>query len=180
MKKQNLDFFIEMKYYTIQNYLKEMQGCWNLGFWLQILLSIGINQDHEITQDMHCVILLCHLKRAVLLLVSMRYLYEYWDSNSLCKFIDTSIWKITEVHSVAASQPKNDYMQLYLFIRKVKKDFLYEMVNCGQINKGQVDIFAKCLKLVLIYRTFYKNKPQAARNKGFRTYVDSKALTLKS
>ena len=27
--------------------------------------------------------------------------------------------------------------------------------------------------LVLVYRCFYKNKPYAARNKGFRTYVDS-------
>ena len=38
------------------------------------------------------------------------------------------------------------------------------------MNKGQVDIFVKCLKLVLVYRIFYMNKPWAARNKGFRTY----------
>ena len=37
----------------------------------------------------------------------------------------------------------------------------------------------KCLNLVLVYRYFYKNKPQTARNKGFRTYVNSKAITLK-
>ena len=43
-----------------------------------------------------------------------------------------------------------------------------------------VDNFVKCLKLVLVYRIFYKNKPYAARNKGFRTYVDPKAITLKS
>ena len=36
MKEQNLDFgvaqdfFIEMKYYTIQNYLKKMCACWIL------------------------------------------------------------------------------------------------------------------------------------------------------
>ena len=38
----------------------------------------------------------------------------------------------------------------------------------------------KCLKLVLVYIIRYKNKPQAVRNKAFRTHVDSKALTLKS
>ena len=38
----------------------------------------------------------------------------------------------------------------------------------------------KCLKLVLVYIIRYKNKPKAVRNKAFRTYVDSKALTLKS
>ena len=43
------------------------------------------------------------------------------------------------------------------------------MVNCGYINKGQVDVFVKCLKLILVYRILYKNKPQAARNKGLRT-----------
>ena len=53
------------------------------------------------------------------------------------------------------------------------------MVNSGWINKGQVDNFVKYLKLVLVYRIFYKNKPYAARNKGFRTYVDSKVITLK-
>ena len=37
----------------------------------------------------------------------------------------------------------------------------------------------KCLKLVLVYRIFYKNKPSTARNKSLRTYVDSKAITLK-
>ena len=30
----------------------------------------------------------------------------------------------------------------------------------------------------LVYRMFYKNKPETARNKGFRHYVDSKAITL--
>ena len=31
------------------------------------------------------------------------------------------------------------------------------MVNHGWINKGQVDIFVKFLKLVLVYSIFYKN-----------------------
>ena len=37
---------------------------------------------------------------------------------------------------------------------------------------GQVDVFVKCLKLALVYRIFYGDKTLAARNKGFRTYVD--------
>ena len=52
------------------------------------------------------------------------------------------------------------------------------MVNRGQIKKGQVDILINA-KVVRVYRIFYKNKPQAARDKGFRTYVDSNALTPK-
>ena len=44
------------------------------------------------------------------------------------------------------------------------------MVNREKIDKCQV---------VSDVQNFYKNKPQAARNKGFRTYVDSKALTSK-
>ena len=53
------------------------------------------------------------------------------------------------------------------------------MVNSRQINKGQVDTYVKCLKLVLVYIVFYKSDPQAARNKVFRIYVDSKVMTLK-
>ena len=37
----------------------------------------------------------------------LRYLYEYWDPNGSCKFIDISIYKITENHSIAVSQAKN-------------------------------------------------------------------------
>ena len=43
---------------------------------------------------------------------------------------------------------------------------------------GQIDVFVKYLRVVLVYRIFYKNKPQAARYKRFRTYVNSKALAL--
>ena len=37
--------------------------------------------------------------------------------------------------------------------------FLYEMVNCGQTNRGQSDVFVKCVRVVLVYRIFYKNEP---------------------
>ena len=63
---------------------------------------------------------------------------------------------------------------------KVKKNLFIETVNRGQINKDQVDVFVKCLKLVLVYRIFYKNKPWTTRNKGFRTYAYSKALNFKA
>ena len=33
------------------------------------------------------------------------------------------------------------------------------MVNSGYINKGQVHKFVKYLKLVLVYRIVYDNKP---------------------
>ena len=92
----------------------------------------------------------------VLLQVNMRYLYEYQDSNGQCKFIDISISKITEDHSVAASQTKNAHIQLYLVIVKVKKNFLYEIVHCGQINKDQVDGFVQCTKFFI--RTNHKRQ----------------------
>ena len=37
----------------------------------------------------------------------MRYLYEYWESNDWCKFIDVNIYKITEDHPVAVNHLKN-------------------------------------------------------------------------
>ena len=73
---------------------------------------------------------------------------------------------------------------------KVARDFFIEMKYCtiqnylkknvgmldfvildidqlhGQINKGQVDNFVKCLELVLVYIFFCKNQAQAAIKKG--------------
>ena len=40
----------------------------------------------------------------------MWYLYKYWDSIGWCKFMDVSIYKITEEHSVAVTQTKNDHI----------------------------------------------------------------------
>ena len=42
----------------------------------------------------------------------------------------------------------------------------------------QADVFAKYLKLVLVFRFFYKYEPQASSNNVLRTYVDSKVKTL--
>ena len=184
----------------------------------------------------------------------MRYLYEYLDSNVWCKFIDLSIYKIAEDHSVAVSQTKSKldivvFGQLSLLGGSLKnrdqKGNLNEewphislhkkwslklrislvnatksVVFCGfghicwrnsqwktlffiqcidlpcynksekelfnmkclivdRLTKGPVDVFMKCLKLVLVYKFFYKSKSQTARNKGFRTYVGSNALTVK-
>ena len=38
------DFFIEMKYYTIQNYLKKMQACWIWHVILDIDLALNIKK----------------------------------------------------------------------------------------------------------------------------------------
>ena len=40
----------------------------------------------------------------VLLLVNIWYLYECWDSNGWCNFIDISIYKITEAHPAKPNQ----------------------------------------------------------------------------
>ena len=47
----------------------------------------------------------------------MRYLYE--DSNGWYKFIDVSVYKVTDDHSVAVNLGKNE---LYLKIMKVKEE----------------------------------------------------------
>ena len=95
---------------------------------IYLALAIGIVSDHEITQYMHCVMLLCFLKKLLCLacfVVSKYavYTYEYWDSNDWGKFIGINIYKITEDHLVAASQTKNDHIYLYLLIIKAKKNF---------------------------------------------------------
>ena len=45
--------------------------------------------------------------------------------------MNITIQKITEGHSTAASQTKNEHMHPYLLIVKEKKNFLYETVNSG-------------------------------------------------
>ena len=49
-----------------------------------------------------------------------------------------------------------------------------------RLTNARLKIFVKCLKLVLLYKIFYKNKSKAVRNKDFKTYVNSKAVTFKS
>ena len=39
--------------------------------------------------------------KLVFLLLNMQSLYEYWDSNGWCKFVDLSIYKITQNHAAA-------------------------------------------------------------------------------
>ena len=46
----------------------------------------------------------------VLLLLNMWYLYKYWDTIGLCKSMDISIYKITEDHSAAANETKNQHI----------------------------------------------------------------------
>ena len=65
------------------------------------------------------------------------------------------IYKIPEDHSAAVGQTKNEHEK----DNEKKRTFLYEMVNSGYIDKYQVDNFVKRLKLVLVYRMFYKKKP---------------------
>ena len=48
-----------------------------------------------------------------------------------------------------------------------------------RLTNARLIIFVKCLKLVLLYKIFCKNKSKAVRNKDFKTYVNSKAVTFK-
>ena len=102
----------------------------NFEFLIWKRKNLRVVFDHEINQHMYCVMLLRFLKKAFvismfLLLVNTCYLYECWDSNGWCKFIDVSIYKTTEGDSVAVSQTKNGHIQLYLGIMKVKKKLFY-------------------------------------------------------
>ena len=137
MKKKNLDFevtrdlFIKRQIIQLNNYLQKTQPC--VGFCGVRCRSCSqqvLFNDHEITLSPYaaCVILLRFLKKKncnqlVLLLVNMAQLYKYWDSNGCCKFIDVSIYKITRDNSVVVSQTKNNNIQLYFVMIKVKKNF---------------------------------------------------------
>ena len=78
-------FEISLLKWNIMQFRIIYKKCTHVGLWSQILilLSIGIVYDHDVTQHMQCVILLCYfLKESfcyhlVLLLVNMWYLYEY-------------------------------------------------------------------------------------------------------
>ena len=35
----------------------------------------------------------------------------------------------------------------------------YLQDNRGEVSRGQVDVSVKCLRVVLVYRLFYKTKP---------------------
>ena len=83
----------------------------------------------------------------------MLSLFKYkWDSNDWCKSISLSTYKTTHEHSVAVSQANNirPHIVYNVILHSLNRPSLYEMLNCGQINKGQVDVFVKCLKVVLV------------------------------
>ena len=156
----------------------------------------------------------------------MRYLYEYLDSNGWCKFIDSSIYKTAEDHSVTISQTKNKLeivvlghlsllggslknrdqkgnlneewphislhkkwslelrvslvnvtksvvywrnsqrkssffiqcIDLHCYNKSEKEFFNMKWLIVNRLTKGPVDVFMKCLKLVLVYKFFYKSK----------------------
>ena len=114
MKEQNLYFeVIEMKYYPIQNYLKKIKACWILWF---CDLALGSHclwswdysghslRDAIVFFEKNCC---CYI---FLLLSYVWYLHKYWDSIGWCKFMDISIYKIIEYHSVAVSKSKNEHI----------------------------------------------------------------------
>ena len=156
----------------------------------------------------------------------MRYLYEYLDSNGWCKFINSSIDKTAEDHSVTISQTKNKLeivvlghlsllggslknrhqkgnlneewphislhkkwslelrvslvnvtksvvywrnsqrkssffiqcIDLHCYNKSEKEFFNMKWLIVNRLTKGPVDVFMKCLKLVLVYKFFYKSK----------------------
>ena len=134
-KKKNLDFevtrdlFIKRQIIQLKNYLQKTQPC--VGFCGVRCRSCSqqvLFNDHEITQPIRCLrytIVFFEKKNCnqlALLLVNMAQLYKYWDSNGCCKFIDVSIYQITRENSVVVSQTKNNNIQLYFVMIKVKKN----------------------------------------------------------
>ena len=87
-------------------------------------------------------------------------------------FMDMTIYKITEDHSVAVSQTKNDHIQVYLVVMKVKKKLFYEMVNSGCINKGQIDNFVSEVDSSVQEQTI------GCQKQRFQNLCGKKAITL--
>ena len=60
----------------------------------------------------------------------------------------------------SSCKPNEEWTHIALTCCNESEAFLYEIViNSGKINKDQVDNFVRCLKMVLVYKMFYKNKP---------------------
>ena len=53
------------------------------------------------------------------------------------------------------------------------------MVNRGWINKHQFYVFVECLRVVLAYKSFYKNKPGSKKQK-FQNLCGLKSTNLKA
>ena len=60
------------------------------------------------------------------------YAIAFASSATFTKFF-RRFNKITEGHSVAVSQTRNDHINLYIFAMKVKHNFLSGKVNCGNL-----------------------------------------------
>ena len=81
--------------------------------------------------------------------------------QQLMQIHQLSLYKITVDHSVAVGQKKNDHIQLYTVIMKVKNKLFYMkrlIVDYLWISRGQANVLVKCLGVVLVSRLLYKNR----------------------
>ena len=86
---------------------------------MQILLSKGIAYDHDITQQMDCVILLRFLYLASFV-VNKYMIFEYAGFLWLTQVQQHIYLQDYRRHSVTVSQKRNDHMQVYIFLMEGK------------------------------------------------------------
>ena len=119
--KQNLDFniirdfFIEMKYYTVQNSLQKMYACWTLILDINLALNRYClwSWCYSAHAMRHSIVLFFEKKFLLLPCFTFsKYVAFIWIlSNSWWNYLqDLNIYNITEDHSGTASRTKNDHM----------------------------------------------------------------------
>ena len=121
------------------------------------MLSIGIVYDHEIIQYMHCVMLLLLLKIAFVISLCCYSLICGIYMNIGIPMADPSIYKYLQDYRkpFSSCKPNEEWPCTYSFTLlqwKWKRIVLYEIVGLWD----HIDVFVKCLKLVLGDRFFIR------------------------
>ena len=153
--------------------------------WENVDMLIGIVSDHQITQQMYCVMLLffsCFfLKKAFVILacfVVSKYAVFIWilGFQWLMQFHQyKSLQDYRQPFSICKPNEEWPHIVLPCHNESEKELFYMKWLIKDRLTRvGKVDVFVKYVMLVLVYRIFYRNKLRAARNER---YVDSKTLT---
>ena len=112
MKEQDLDLKITRYFFNWNELLYNSVLFEKNVDMLDFVISIGTVYDHKIAQHVDFIMLLCFFSNPLLLgcflLLNKQYLHKYWDFIAWPKFMDISIYKITEEYSV--SQTKKEHI----------------------------------------------------------------------
>ena len=99
---------------------------------------------------------LCFFEKSVcyelVLFLKIRYLYEYWNPNDRCKFMDISIYKISEDHSVAVIRSNHRLQET-----KVSKLMWTQAMTLKPWKWNYYSIIRKSLGLKVWIHVFFKS-----------------------